>query len=107
MANTGRNINEEEEFLKLQKQINESVRDNVNSFKEMGTYTKNIAENFADMQKLSYQIKKTEKEIAGLLAEGTKESKARAAVLQQEVESLKKNTLNWSPLTNKWLVLKI
>ena len=87
MANTGRNIEEEEEFLRLQKQINDAVKDNVNSFREMGGYTKNILENYADMQKLSVKIKQTEKQIADLLAQGTEESKQQAAILQQEVET--------------------
>lgn len=90
MANTGRNIDEEEEYLKLQKQINDSVKDQVTSFKELGSYTKDILSNYADMQKISVKIKKTEKEIADLLAQGTEEAKSRAAILQQEVEVLKK-----------------
>jgi hypothetical protein len=87
---TSRNINEEKEFLELQKQIKAAAKDAGKSLSNAGDYTKTILKNYVEIQRMSAKISATEKEINKLLADGTEESKKKAAVLQQEVAELKK-----------------
>ena len=83
MANLGRNIEEEKEYLKLQEQIRDAQKEAGKSLQNAGQYTKTIAANYLEMKKLTSKIKDLEKEM--LTAD-----KERAAAISQQVEELKK-----------------
>ena len=88
--NTGRNINEEEEFLKLQKQISKAAKDAGKSWEQMGNYTKTVAANYVEMQKMSLKMRDIQKEINKLENARTDAEKQRRALLEQELQDLTK-----------------
>ncbi len=81
--NINRNIEEEKEFLALQKQISQAAKEAGKSWRNMGDYTKVVASNYLEMQKISKRMKEIQKEINNA-------SEERAAILRQELATLEK-----------------
>lgn len=81
--NINRNIEEEKEFLALQKQISKAAKEAGKSWRQAGDYTKVVASNYLEMQKISKRIREIQKEINNA-------SEERANILKQELASLEK-----------------
>jgi hypothetical protein len=86
------NLDDQRERLKLQKQINEAVKDNVKSFGDLGNYSKTIVDNFKDLQETNVRIKENQKLILQLKQSENEEDKKQAALLEQENRELEKKT---------------
>jgi len=86
------NLDDQRERLKIQKQINEAVKDNVKSFGDLGNYSKTIVDNFKDLQETNVRIKENQKLILRLKESTNEEDKKQAALLEQENRELEKKT---------------
>lgn len=86
--NTRRNIQEEKEYLDLQKQISEAAKNAGKSWEAVGDYTKTVAANYVEMQRLSAKIRDINKEIKKIGEATTDEEKERLKLLQQQVQLL-------------------
>ena len=84
------NLDDQRERLKVQKQINEAIKENVSSFSDLGKYSKTIVDNFKDLQEANVRIKENQRRIVELQREGSQQSLQQAAYLEQENLELSK-----------------
>jgi hypothetical protein len=102
------NLGDEQESLRINKQINQQIKDRVNDFGDLFELQKDILKNWQDIKKINKSITENQKKINDLLEKAKTASKEEAEILKQQAaaisqenEELKKQSQQLTAINKK------